>query len=183
MRSGSSRGCSRRCRRSVIRRGCIGVFRGRPAAADAAAGHRCLRSGTSAIRATSARSCGRPTRSGRPSSHSLGAAPTRPARRRCARRWVRSSACRSSRFDDEPRPRIALVAREARPLEELDLAGATTFVLGAEREGLPETCSPTATSRDDPARAGAESLNVAIAGAIALYEWRRRRARLAPWRP
>ena len=52
----------------------------------------------------------------------------------------------------------------------------TTFVLGAEREGLPEAivaeCDESATI---PLESGAESLNVAIAGALALYEWRRRR--------
>jgi len=49
------------------------------------------------------------------------------------------------------------------------------FVLGAEREGLPDdvvaSCDVVASI---PLAAGAESLNVAVAGAIALYEWRRR---------
>ena len=57
----------------------------------------------------------------------------------------------------------------------LDLAGPTTFVLGAEREGLPAevlaTCDERATI---PLAGGTESLNVAIAGAIALYERSRR---------
>ena len=46
-----------------------------------------------------------------------------------------------------------------------------TFLLGAERLGLPDE-----VVRDVDAWipiAGAESLNVAAAGAIALYEWRR----------
>ncbi len=51
-----------------------------------------------------------------------------------------------------------------------------TYVLGAEREGLPEdvvaACDETATI---PLSPGAESLNVAVAGAIALYEHRRAR--------
>jgi tRNA G18 (ribose-2'-O)-methylase SpoU len=44
------------------------------------------------------------------------------------------------------------------------------FLLGAEREGLPE-----GLARDLDARIpiGSESLNVAAAGAVALYEWRR----------
>ncbi|MDX6504367.1 MAG: SpoU rRNA Methylase family, partial [Gaiellaceae bacterium] len=50
-----------------------------------------------------------------------------------------------------------------------------TFVLGAERAGLPDevvaACAATATI---PLAGSAESLNVALAGAIALYEWRRR---------
>jgi TrmH family RNA methyltransferase len=80
------------------------------------------------------------------------------------------------RFDDAPRPRIAMVARGGLPLPELELAERATFVLGAEREGLPEGvvegCDEAATI---PVAAGAESLNVAAAGAIALYEWSRQR--------
>jgi RNA methyltransferase, TrmH family len=79
-------------------------------------------------------------------------------------------------FDDAPGRRIALVAHGGIPLNDLDLAGGTTFVLGAEREGLPDdvvaTCDESATI---PLEARAESLNVAIVGAIALYEWSRSR--------
>jgi TrmH family RNA methyltransferase len=78
-------------------------------------------------------------------------------------------------FDDAPGRRIALVAHGGVPMEELDLSGPTTFVLGAEREGLPEsvlgTCDERATI---PLAPGSESLNVATAGAIALYELSRR---------
>jgi TrmH family RNA methyltransferase len=66
---------------------------------------------------------------------------------------------------------VALVAHGGRPLGELDLSGRVAFLLGAEREGLPAEAE-----RDVDATiplAGAESLNVAAAGAIALYEWRR----------
>jgi RNA methyltransferase, TrmH family len=71
--------------------------------------------------------------------------------------------------------RIALVAHGGRQLGELELADPIVFVLGAEREGLPqdvlERCDETATIlMPGPA----ESLNVAAAGAIALYEWSRR---------
>jgi RNA methyltransferase, TrmH family len=80
------------------------------------------------------------------------------------------------RFEDSPEPRIALVARGGSPLAELDLGERATFVLGAEREGLPDEivdgCEAVATI---PLAEGAESLNVGISGAIALYEWRRRR--------
>lgn len=80
-------------------------------------------------------------------------------------------------FDEVPGRRVALVAHGGRPLHELVLDGGTTFVVGAEREGLPEDviaeCDETATI---PLQHGAESLNVAIAGAMALYEWRRRRS-------
>ena len=66
--------------------------------------------------------------------------------------------------------RIALVTRDGVPLGELDLEGETTFVLGAERAGLPDdvlaACDERATI---PQAAPAESLNVAMAGTIALY--------------
>jgi TrmH family RNA methyltransferase len=79
-------------------------------------------------------------------------------------------------FDDAPGARVALVPRGGTPLRDLELPNPVTFVLGAEREGLPEdvlaTCEATATI---PQVEASESLNVAVAGAIALYEWRRRR--------
>jgi TrmH family RNA methyltransferase len=78
-------------------------------------------------------------------------------------------------FDEPAGQRVALVAGEGRPLAELELGERTTFVLGAEREGLPrevvERCEAVASI---PIEAASESLNVAVAGAIALYEWRRR---------
>jgi RNA methyltransferase, TrmH family len=77
-------------------------------------------------------------------------------------------------FDDAPGRRIALVPHAGKPLDELKLEEGTTFVLGAERKGVPDdvldACDEIATI---PLAPGAESLNVAIAGAIALYEWRR----------
>jgi len=80
------------------------------------------------------------------------------------------------RFEDVRGRRVALVAHGGRPLRELDLSGPTTFVLGAERDGLPEEIvaeSNYLATIELPG--GAESLNVAAAGAIALYE----RSRLA----
>jgi TrmH family RNA methyltransferase len=74
------------------------------------------------------------------------------------------------RFDDAPGRRVALAAHGGRPLAELDFDGPTTFVLGAERAGLPADvlarCAEIATIRTP---GPAESLNVAAAGAIALY--------------
>jgi RNA methyltransferase, TrmH family len=74
-------------------------------------------------------------------------------------------------FDDLDGRRVALVAHAETPLAELEPAERTVFVLGAEREGLPDDvvsgCDAVATI---PIAATAESLNVAIAGAIALYE-------------
>jgi RNA methyltransferase, TrmH family len=79
-------------------------------------------------------------------------------------------------FDEAPAPRIGLVPRGGRPLPELDLGERLTFVLGGERHGLPEdvaaSCHELASI---PLAGGAESLNVAVAGAIALYEFTRRR--------
>jgi TrmH family RNA methyltransferase len=78
-------------------------------------------------------------------------------------------------FDEAAGGRVALVPRGGTPLAELELPDRVTFVLGAERKGLPEdvlaTCEATATITQAEA---SESLNVAVAGAIALYEWRRR---------
>jgi TrmH family RNA methyltransferase len=68
--------------------------------------------------------------------------------------------------------RVALVAHGGLPLADADLSGRVVFLLGAEREGLPAE-----VERDLDVSiplAGAESLNVAAAGAIALYEWRAR---------
>jgi TrmH family RNA methyltransferase len=79
-------------------------------------------------------------------------------------------------FAEAPAPRVALVPLDGVPLSELDLPKRVTFVLGAEREGLPDDMLAECESRATIPQAGtAESLNVAVAGAIALYEWRRRR--------
>jgi TrmH family RNA methyltransferase len=67
--------------------------------------------------------------------------------------------------------RVALDAHNGAPLASLDLTGRVAFLLGAEREGLPRDAG-----RDVDARipiSSAESLNVAVSGAIALYEWSR----------
>jgi TrmH family RNA methyltransferase len=69
---------------------------------------------------------------------------------------------------------VALVAHGGKVLADVDLSGRITFLLGAEREGLPD-----GVSRDADATIpiqGAESLNVAATGAIALYELARRRS-------
>jgi RNA methyltransferase, TrmH family len=80
------------------------------------------------------------------------------------------------RFEEAATPRIALVARGGTRLPDLDFGDRATFVLGAEREGLPADvvagCDAVATI---PLAPEAESLNVAMTGAVALYEWRRRR--------
>jgi TrmH family RNA methyltransferase len=78
-------------------------------------------------------------------------------------------------FDEPSGTLIALVSHGGQPLSRLDPGVPVTYVLGAEREGLPDdvvaACDETATI---PLAEGAESLNVAVAAAIALYEHRRR---------
>ena len=74
-------------------------------------------------------------------------------------------------FDEAQGRRIALVAHGGPPLHEVDLAGPVVFLLGSEREGLPEGLVAESDERATIALPGAtESLNVAAAGAVALYE-------------
>jgi TrmH family RNA methyltransferase len=73
-----------------------------------------------------------------------------------------------------PEGAVALVAHDAAPLSELD-PSLSRFVLGSEREGLPdEVVAACAASATIPLVGPAESLNVAMAGTVALYDWRRR---------
>jgi TrmH family RNA methyltransferase len=80
-----------------------------------------------------------------------------------------------SGFDEPGGRRIALVPRGGEVLTRVNLSGHVVFVLGAEREGLPDDvvarCDVAATI---PVSGGAESLNVAMAGTVALYELARR---------
>jgi TrmH family RNA methyltransferase len=79
-------------------------------------------------------------------------------------------------FDDLPGRRVALVPRGGAPLAEVDLEGPVTLLLGAEREGLPPELLEGAERATIPLAAGVESLNVAMAGTVALYELARRAA-------
>jgi RNA methyltransferase, TrmH family len=69
---------------------------------------------------------------------------------------------------------IALVAGAGRPLRDTPLQGPVLFALGAERAGLPEdvvaACDEVAHVPVD--RDAAESLNVAMAATLCLYEYR-----------
>jgi RNA methyltransferase, TrmH family len=66
---------------------------------------------------------------------------------------------------------VALLSQGAAPLSELD-PSLSRFVLGSEREGLPdEVVAACAASATIPLVGRAESLNVAMAGTIALYDW------------
>jgi len=80
-------------------------------------------------------------------------------------------------FEEAPGRRVALVAHGGEPFARLELGPATTFVLGAEREGLPDEvvagCDAVASI---PLAGPAESLNVAMVGTVALYELARRSA-------
>ena len=79
-------------------------------------------------------------------------------------------------FDDAPRPWVGLVPRGGRPLAEVELGARVTFVLGSERAGLPDDVASACDERASiPLAVTAESLNVAMAGTIALYELARRR--------
>jgi len=80
-------------------------------------------------------------------------------------------------WDEAPGERVALIARGGTPLAAVPLAGPVTFLLGSEREGLPEDMVAQSNHLVTITLPGAaESLNVAAAGAIALYERSRRAA-------
>jgi TrmH family RNA methyltransferase len=71
---------------------------------------------------------------------------------------------------------VALVAHGGDPLAGVDLEPPLTFYLGSERDGLPEALVTRCHKATVPLPGDAESLNVAAAGAIALYELSRRSA-------
>ena len=78
-------------------------------------------------------------------------------------------------WDDAPGPKVALAMDAETRLWDADLPERLTFVLGAEREGLPpEVAAGCDLQTSIPLAGGAESLNVAMAGTVALYEHRRR---------
>ena len=77
-------------------------------------------------------------------------------------------------WDAVPARRVALVAHGGAPLESVDLEPPLTFLLGAEREGLPHDLVAQSQTITIVLPGAAESLNVAAAGAIALYELSRR---------
>ena len=80
-----------------------------------------------------------------------------------------------SGFDEPQGKRVALVPDGGIPLPELDSGGDVVLVLGAEREGLPADVLERCEARVSiPQPGGGDSLNVALAGAIALYELARR---------
>jgi len=72
---------------------------------------------------------------------------------------------------------VALHARHGRPLRDVPVTGPEVVCLGAERDGLPEAvlASARAVAHIPLREGGPDSLNVAMAAAVALYE----RARMA----
>jgi TrmH family RNA methyltransferase len=76
-----------------------------------------------------------------------------------------------SEFDEPAGRRVALVPSGGTPLPDLDSHGEVVLVLGAERDGLPPEVLERCDERVSiPQPGGGDSLNVAMAGAIALYE-------------
>jgi TrmH family RNA methyltransferase len=78
-------------------------------------------------------------------------------------------------WDARPGRCIALAAHGGTPLGDADLAPPVTFLLGAERGGLPDEQVTGCSTATIALPGHAESLNVAAAGAIALYEAARAR--------
>ena len=69
---------------------------------------------------------------------------------------------------------IALDPGAGKPITEVEMSPPLVLCLGAEREGLPESVVRSCEARVSiPVEPGAESLNVAVAAALALYERRR----------
>lgn len=80
-------------------------------------------------------------------------------------------------WQEAPEPRIALVAHGGTALWDAELDLPLTLMLGSEREGLPPSLVTDCYKASIPLPGAAESLNVAAAGAIALYELSRRSLR------
>lgn len=69
---------------------------------------------------------------------------------------------------------VCTVARDGTPVHELDLGGRLGWIFGSEGRGVSEALVAKAAHRATiPMAAGVESLNVAAAAAICLYEARR----------
>lgn len=73
-------------------------------------------------------------------------------------------------WDARPGRCVALVAHGGAPLSEAELTPPVTLLVGAERAGLPNEQVTQCHKATIAVADGAESLNVAAAGAIALYE-------------
>ncbi|MDQ3671986.1 MAG: RNA methyltransferase [Actinomycetota bacterium] len=78
------------------------------------------------------------------------------------------------KWEDGPERCVGLVAHGGAALSDIELAPPLTILLGSEREGLPNALVTDCHEATIPLPGEAESLNVAAAGAIALYELSRR---------
>jgi RNA methyltransferase, TrmH family len=76
----------------------------------------------------------------------------------------------------ELRQAVALVPTGGEPLDGLELERYATFVLGSEREGLPEDVVSRCDVQATIPVQSVDSLNVAMAGTVALYAHSRRKA-------
>jgi RNA methyltransferase, TrmH family len=76
--------------------------------------------------------------------------------------------------EELPGRRVALVARAGRPLEEVEVEGDVSLVVGAEREGLPAAVVAACDEVAHIPLAAGDSLNAAMAATVALYELSRR---------
>jgi len=75
---------------------------------------------------------------------------------------------------------VATVARDGQPFHEADLTLPTALLLGGEGPGLgPETVAAADAAVGIPMAPPVESLNVAVAAALLVYEARRQRTRVA----
>src|SRR5262245_39531279 len=77
-------------------------------------------------------------------------------------------------WDELPERRVALVVRDGEPIADVPLEPPFALLLGSERAGLSDEVLGDARRASIPTPGDAESLNVAAAGAIGLYELFRR---------
>ena len=72
---------------------------------------------------------------------------------------------------------VATAMRDGTPMNDLDLRGPTALLLGSEGRGLDPDVIQTADARITiPMQAPVESLNVAVAAGVLIYEARRQRS-------
>ena len=86
-----------------------------------------------------------------------------------ALRAAMGSTFRVPLLEFELRQAVALVPSGGEPLDRLELGRYATFVLGSEREGLPEDVLARCDVQATIPVQSVDSLNVAMAGTVALY--------------
>jgi TrmH family RNA methyltransferase len=142
------------------------------------------RSTAFATPAISARSSARPTPPALPASSSSARPPIRFRWKRCAPPWARSSPCRSTRAT--PEEFIAWKKQAGVSVVATHLAGSVDYrtidykkkpvviLMGNEQSGLPEQLAREADALARiPQQGLADSLNLAVASAVMLFEARR----------